>query len=81
MEFASDIQSARQLWESTNNTIGFNHMISSGKDASAFAHNGGHSVVALVMETMYGYTAYFHDNDPRCDLYVHCYDSSLLRDL
>ncbi len=65
MEYASDTASARKLWESTNNTVGFNHMTSSGKDATDYVHNGGHSIVALVMETMYGYTAYFHDNDPR----------------
>ncbi|XP_064389366.1 uncharacterized protein LOC135337365 [Halichondria panicea] len=65
MEYATDMTSARKLWESTNNTVGFNHMISSGKDATDYINNGGHSIVALVMETMYGYTAYFHDNDPR----------------
>ena len=65
MEYATDMTSARKLWESTNNTVGFNHMISSGKDATDYINNGGHSIVALIMETMYGYTAYFHDNDPR----------------
>ena len=71
MEYATDITSARKLWESTNNTVGYNHMISSGNDATAYVNNGGHSTVALVMETMYQYTAYFHDNDPRYDFVTH----------
>ena len=50
---------ARSLWETTKNTVGFNHMIASASDA---ASGGG---VAYVMETMYNYTAYFADNDPR----------------
>ena len=48
MEYATDIASARKLWESTNNTVGFNHMISSGKDAADYVNNGGHSIVARV---------------------------------
>lgn len=65
MENATDIASAKRLWEATKNTVGFNHMVASGKDATDYVKNGGHSIVALAMETMYGYTAYFHDNDPR----------------
>lgn len=56
---------SRELWEHTNNTVGFNHMISSGKDAAAYAAGSEDVVVAYVMETMYQYTAYFTDNDPR----------------
>ena len=64
MEFADDLQTARARWESTTNTVGFNHMIASGGDAQAYA--GGKLIdVALALETMYGYTAYFADNDPR----------------
>lgn len=54
MEYASNLTAAKQLWESTNNTVGFNHMIASASDRSG-----------LVEETMFGYTAYFQDNDPR----------------
>ena len=48
----------------TNNTVGFNHMVASGPDAAAY-NPDNHSTVALALETMYGYTAYFADNDPR----------------
>ena len=54
----------RSLWEATNNTVGFNHMVASGPDAAEY-NPINHSTVALAMETMYGYTAYFPDNDPR----------------
>ena len=33
MEFADDLQTVRTRWESTTNTVGFNHMIASGGDA------------------------------------------------
>ena len=55
----------RALWEQTSNTVGFNHMISSGKDATAYAAGNKDAVVAYVMETMYDYTAFFADDDPR----------------
>ena len=49
----------------TNNTVGFNHMIGSGNDAAAYANNKRSQYAALAMETMYQYTAFFHDNDAR----------------
>jgi len=52
----------RELWEATNNTVGFNHMVASGPDAENYTEG---ETVALAMETMYGYTAYFADNDER----------------
>ena len=55
----------RQLWESTNNTVGFNHMVASGPDAVQYASGTSKGPVALAMETMYLYTAYFADDDPR----------------
>jgi len=54
MENAQNLQEGKTLWENTNNTVGFNHMIGSASDAKSVA-----------METMSGYTAYFLDNDPR----------------
>ena len=64
MEFADNLQGAQRLWEFTTNTVGFNHMIASGGDAQTYA-GGKITDVALALETMYGYTAYFADNDPR----------------
>lgn len=64
MEYAEDIVSARQLWASTNNTVGFNHMIASAPDAVLY-REGKTVSVALALETMYHYTAYFADNDTR----------------
>ena len=64
MEFAKDIATAKQLWESTNNTVGFNHMVASSSDALTYKE-GKTKTVALAMETMYNYTAYFADNDER----------------
>ena len=52
----------RELWEVTNNTVGFTHMVASGPDAENYTEG---ETVALAMETMYGYTAYFADNDER----------------
>jgi len=54
MENAQNLQEAQNLWQHTNNTSGFNHMVGSGSDSQS-----------LVMETMRGYTAYFGANDPR----------------
>ena len=54
----------RRLWEETNNTVGFNHMVASGPDAAAYAQGQAGPValamagpVALAMETMYEYIA------------------------
>ena len=55
----------REIWEKTNNTVGFNHMVASGNDASAYQSSKSSQYAALAMETMYHYTAYFADNDPR----------------
>jgi len=60
MENAMNIAQAKALWEHTNNTVGFNHMVASAND-----NNGPGSHAALALETMFNYTAYFLDNDPR----------------
>jgi hypothetical protein len=57
MENANDLQSALKIWDSTNNTVSFNHMISSASELPA--------VPAVVIETMKDYNAFFFDNDPR----------------
>lgn len=64
MEFAKDITTAQELWAATNNTVGFNHMIASAVDAKLYRQNQT-KTVALALETMYQYTAYFKDNDTR----------------
>eukprot|EP01125_Pyxidicula_operculata_P012821 TRINITY_DN4222_c0_g1_i1.p1 TRINITY_DN4222_c0_g1~~TRINITY_DN4222_c0_g1_i1.p1 ORF type:complete len:539 (+),score=86.22 TRINITY_DN4222_c0_g1_i1:198-1619(+) len=58
MENAKDLNSALKIWQSTNNTLGMNHLITSASDLAT-----GHPARAL--ETRAGYTAYFMDNDPR----------------
>lgn len=40
-------------------------MIASGPDAAAYVDGATTQTVALALETMYQYTAYFADNDPR----------------
>lgn len=40
-------------------------MIASANDAQSYAKGDKETVVAYAMETMYQYTAYFTDNDPR----------------
>ena len=55
----------RSLWAATNNTVGFNHMIASAPDAEAFRRGTSSGPAAYALETMYQYTAYFPDNDPR----------------
>ena len=40
-------------------------MIASGPDAAAYSQGATSQSVALALETMYQYTAYFADNDPR----------------
>jgi len=54
MENALNLAEAYMVWEHTNNTVGFNHMIGSASDAKS-----------MVEETMFDYTAYFTDDDPR----------------
>eukprot|EP00163_Fabomonas_tropica_P025887 TRINITY_DN4578_c0_g2_i1.p1 TRINITY_DN4578_c0_g2~~TRINITY_DN4578_c0_g2_i1.p1 ORF type:complete len:554 (+),score=148.91 TRINITY_DN4578_c0_g2_i1:61-1722(+) len=61
MENAKDLSSAQKLWAATNNTVGFNHMVTSASDN----HAGQTSHPAMVFETMKDYTAYFQDNDAR----------------
>jgi hypothetical protein len=65
MEFSSNLLEGRTLWASTNNTVGFNHMIASAPDAEAYRRGTSSGPVAYALETMYQYTAYFPDNDPR----------------
>lgn len=64
MEFAKDLSTARELWAATNNTVGFNHMLASARD-SVLYRQGKATSAAVALETMYMYTAYFHDNDTR----------------
>ena len=40
-------------------------MIASGPDATAYARGSSTDEVALALETMFQYTAYFADDDPR----------------
>lgn len=54
MERAAGLDGARAVWAATNNTVGFNHMVASARDASA-----------VVMETDAITTAYFSADDPR----------------
>lgn len=56
---AKNLQEAKKIWQSTNNTLGMNFMIASASDNTPAGHP------ALAMETMRSYTAYFYDNDPR----------------
>ncbi|GAM26629.1 hypothetical protein SAMD00019534_098040, partial [Acytostelium subglobosum LB1] len=58
MEHAQNIDEALQLWRSTNNTMGMNHMLSSAFESLSNPHP------AYALETMQGYTAFFPDNDP-----------------
>eukprot|EP00730_Choanoeca_flexa_P002014 TRINITY_DN10877_c0_g1_i1.p2 TRINITY_DN10877_c0_g1~~TRINITY_DN10877_c0_g1_i1.p2 ORF type:complete len:521 (+),score=125.70 TRINITY_DN10877_c0_g1_i1:3830-5392(+) len=64
MQYATNLSQAKTLWESTNNTVGFNHMVASVADADNYARTQ-QGAGAMVMETMYNYTAYFADNDER----------------
>jgi len=59
MENANNLAEATTLWEKTNNTIGYNHMVASQPDAAA------HSTAAVAIETAAHYSAFFHDMDPR----------------
>merc|ERR1712232_199915 len=74
MENAKNINEAWGLWESTNNTVGFNHMVASSTDASSSNHG------ALAIETMADYSAYFLDNDPR-EAGAMYYDSDIQEDI
>ncbi|EFA81482.1 hypothetical protein PPL_05470 [Heterostelium album PN500] len=58
MQYASTIEEALNIWRTTNNTFGMNHMLSSAFEANTVQHP------AYALETMKGYTAYFPDNDP-----------------
>lgn len=58
MMYASNLKEAIDIWESTNNTLGMNHMIASASDLVT-------DRPAVAMETMRNYTAWFYDNDPR----------------
>ena len=60
MENTLHLSDAFTLWEQTNNTVGYNHMVTSAYDASLYG-----TYAAVVMETMADYTAFFLDNDPR----------------
>ena len=60
MMHAQNLQEAKDIWLSTNNTLGMNHMIASAKDVIT-------RQPAFVVETMRNYTAWFVDNDPRQD--------------
>ena len=77
MENARNNAEAKVLWLATNNTVGFNHMTGSASDAEAYAKategseasagvaGASAAMPAMVMETMYNYTAFFNANDPR----------------
>ncbi len=54
MARASNLQDALSIWQSTNNTVGFNHGFGSSKDQKA-----------VLLETMMHNTAAFYDNDER----------------
>lgn len=54
MANAKNLAEALDIWSATNNTVGFNHGIGSGRDREA-----------VCLETMMGNTAVFHSNDPR----------------
>jgi len=58
LEHSRNLVEAWALWEHTNNTVGYNHMIASAEDVAQ-----GHP--ALAIETMKGYNGFFLDNDPR----------------
>ena len=74
MENSKDISDAWALWESTNNTVGFNHMVASSTDAASTGHG------ALAIETMAHYNAFFLDDDPR-EAYAEYYDSDSGKDI
>ena len=54
MSQAHNLDEALAVWNSTTNTIGFNHGVGSASDKSA-----------VLLETMFGNTAVFADNDER----------------
>eukprot|EP01112_Ceratiomyxa_fruticulosa_P004730 TRINITY_DN15272_c0_g1_i1.p1 TRINITY_DN15272_c0_g1~~TRINITY_DN15272_c0_g1_i1.p1 ORF type:complete len:494 (-),score=86.02 TRINITY_DN15272_c0_g1_i1:61-1542(-) len=64
---SNGLQEARDLWENTNNTLGTNHLLASGKNETDLKSNHP----ALELETMKGYTAYFYDDDPRESQYIY----------
>ncbi len=54
MAKTKNLEEAINFWNSTNNTVGFNHGFGSANDQKA-----------VLLETMMGNTAYFYDNDVR----------------
>ena len=60
MATARTINEAMTVWNSTQNTVGFNHGIGSAVDGSA-----------VLLETMMHSTAVFSDNDPREATYIY----------
>lgn len=54
MQTSKNLQEAVQVFQKTNNTVGFNFGVGSATDNEFMA-----------FETMAGYTAYFKANDPR----------------
>ena len=68
MSKATSLDSAIVLFNSTNNTMAVNHMLSfqsSSSSSSSSAPSAPSAPGAVVMETRAGYTAMFSPNDPR----------------
>jgi hypothetical protein len=61
MMHANNLAQAKEIWKSTSNTFGMNHMIASAADVAT-----GECPV-FVVETMRDYTAWFSDKDSRED--------------
>eukprot|EP01112_Ceratiomyxa_fruticulosa_P004230 TRINITY_DN1466_c0_g1_i2.p1 TRINITY_DN1466_c0_g1~~TRINITY_DN1466_c0_g1_i2.p1 ORF type:complete len:245 (+),score=48.34 TRINITY_DN1466_c0_g1_i2:253-987(+) len=67
MENSNGLQDAYNIMKTTNNTLGMNHIIASGKNQTDL--DGKHP--ALEIETMRDYTAYYFDNDTRESDYIY----------
>jgi hypothetical protein len=65
MENAHNAAGATALWQSTNNTVGFNHMIGSASDAATLLDGDISASPATVFETKCNYSAIFRADDPR----------------
>ena len=65
MENARTGAEAAAVWNATNNTVGFNHMIGSAADAAALLAGDATAAPATVFETKCDYSAVFGANDPR----------------
>jgi len=61
MESSTNLEEAMALWDSNDNTIGYNHMIASQADAAPGSHP------ARVLETVAFRSEIFQDMDPRED--------------